>query len=126
MVSNCSLCKNCISNPLIYHFIPFLIVESALEFAKLVEDKLEKGFGSKALPKSKRVKDREFSLRPNTSICQTHTNEAHKTSCIETIYQFGVESTQDNILIDLFIQLIEEPCFNILRTKEQLGYIVWR
>ena len=101
-------------------------MERALEYGKLVEDYLVKGFGSKILPKSQCVKDCEFSLRPNTSIFQTHTNEAHKTSCIETIYQFGVDNTRDNILIDLFIQLIEEPCFNILRTKEQLGYIVWR
>ena len=103
-----------------------MIVESVLEYTKLVEDYLEKGFGSKVLAKSQLVKDREFSLRPNTSIYQTHTNDAHKTSCIETIYQFGVENTHDNILIDFFLQLIEEPCFNILRTKEQLGYIVWR
>ena len=81
---------------------------------------------SKQLPKSLRVKDREYSLPPKTSLCQTLTNEVHKTSCIETIYQVGVQNTRDNILIELFIQLINEPCFNILRTQEQLGYIVWR
>lgn len=27
--------------------------------------------------------------------------------------------------LELFVQIINEPCFNILRTKEQLGYIVF-
>ena len=40
----------------------------ALEYAKLVEDTLVQGFGSKALPKSKCGKDREFSLAPKTSL----------------------------------------------------------
>ena len=92
----------------------------------MVEDTVVQGFGSKPLPKSKRGIDREFSLNPKTSLCQTLTNEVHKTSCIETIYQVGVQNTKDNILIELFIQFINEPCFNILRTQEQLGYIVWR
>jgi insulysin len=27
--------------------------------------------------------------------------------------------------LELFAQIIQEPCFDILRTKEQLGYIVF-
>ena len=101
-------------------------MKTALEYAKIVEDALLKGFGSKLLPKSLRDKDREYSLMPKASLCQTLTNEAHKTTCIETIYQVGVENTRGNILTEFFIQLINEPCYNILRTQEQLGYIVWR
>lgn len=29
------------------------------------------------------------------------------------------------MLLELLVQIISEPCFNILRTKEQLGYIVF-
>lgn len=29
------------------------------------------------------------------------------------------------MLLELFVHIISEPCFNILRTKEQLGYIVF-
>ena len=29
------------------------------------------------------------------------------------------------LILELFSQIISEPCFNILRTKEQLGYIVF-
>ena len=30
-----------------------------------------------------------------------------------------------NTSLDLLCQIISEPCFNILRTQEQLGYIVF-
>ena len=103
-----------------------IIAKVALEYIKLVEDALVNGFSSKPLPESQRGKDREFALDPKSSVCQTFTNEAHKTSCIETIYQVGVQNTRDNMLVELFIQLINEPCFNTLRTQEQLGYIVFR
>lgn len=106
--------------------MPRVIAKRTLEYVKLVEDTLVKGFSSKSLPESQRGKDREFALDPKTSICQTFTNEVHKTSSIETIYQVGVQNTRDNMLVELFIQLINEPCFDTLRTKEQLGYIVFR
>ena len=99
---------------------------NALEYVNLVEDTLVKGFASKPLCKSQRVKDREYCLLPQTSICQTVVNDVHKTTCIESVYQVGVQNTRDNMLTEFFVQLINEPCFNVLRTQEQLGYIVFR
>ena len=52
-------------------------------------------------------------------------NNYHKSSCTQVYYQAGVKSTKNNMLVELFTQIISEPCFNILRTKEQLGYIVF-
>ena len=77
-------------------------------------------------------------------------NKLHKSSCTETYYQCNLQSTKTNMLLELFVQIITEPCFNILRTKviilllradyyfsfccyfkcfylsqEQLGYIVF-
>lgn len=49
----------------------------------------------------------------------------HKSSCTEIYYQTGLQSTESNMLLELLAQIILEPCFNILRTKEQLGYIVF-
>lgn len=49
----------------------------------------------------------------------------HKSSCTEVYYQSGLQSTELNMLLELIAQIISEPCFNILRTKEQLGYIVF-
>ena len=99
---------------------------TAIEYTQLVEETLIKGFSSEPLSKSECTKDKEYCLDPKTSIYQTVTNEVHKTSSIEIIYQVGVQNTRDNMLLELFIQLINEPCFNILRTQEQLGYIVFR
>ncbi|KAF7987713.1 hypothetical protein HCN44_003576 [Aphidius gifuensis] len=52
-------------------------------------------------------------------------NIHHKSSCTEIYYQCGVQSTENNMNLELLVQLISEPCFNVLRTKEQLGYIVF-
>lgn len=52
-------------------------------------------------------------------------NKLHKPSCTEIYYQTGLQSTEANMLLELFSQIISEPCFTVLRTDEQLGYIVW-
>lgn len=40
-------------------------------------------------------------------------------------HPIGLQSTESNMLLELLAQIIAEPCFNTLRTKEQLGYIVF-
>ncbi|KAI8483051.1 hypothetical protein Bbelb_392070 [Branchiostoma belcheri] len=52
-------------------------------------------------------------------------NTVHSTSALETYYQCGLQSTRDNMLLELLCQILNEPCFNQLRTQEQLGYIVF-
>ena len=55
----------------------------------------------------------------------TTTNAVHKSSCIESYYQTGLQDTKLNMLLELFSQIINEGCYNQLRTQEQLGYIVF-
>ena len=45
----------------------------------------------------------------------------HKSSSLEVYYQCNVQETRANMLLELFVQIISEPCFDILRTQEQLG-----
>ncbi|RXN10476.1 insulin-degrading enzyme [Labeo rohita] len=52
-------------------------------------------------------------------------NEVHNNCGIEIYYQTDMQNTHENMLLELFCQIISEPCFNTLRTKEQLGYIVF-
>lgn len=52
-------------------------------------------------------------------------NSVHKSSCILVQLQIGLDSTAMNVKTELLSQIIKEPCFNILRTQEQLGYIVY-
>ena len=48
-------------------------------------------------------------------------NEVHKSSSLEVYYQCNMQDTHPNMLLELFCQIISEPCFDILRTQEQLG-----
>ncbi|CAF4501458.1 unnamed protein product, partial [Rotaria magnacalcarata] len=34
------------------------------------------------------------------------------------------QTLENNALLELFCHLVDEPCFDQLRTKEQLGYVV--
>uniref|UniRef100_A0A1J3GIJ4 Insulin-degrading enzyme n=1 Tax=Noccaea caerulescens TaxID=107243 RepID=A0A1J3GIJ4_NOCCA len=54
-------------------------------------------------------------------------NKSETNSVVELYYQIEpeeAESTRLKAVLDLFHEIIEEPLFNQLRTKEQLGYVV--
>ncbi|XVF46119.1 hypothetical protein PTKIN_Ptkin03bG0001100 [Pterospermum kingtungense] len=55
-------------------------------------------------------------------------NKSETNSVLELYFQIepevGVEAVKLRALIDLFDEIVEEPLFNQLRTKEQLGYVV--
>ncbi|XP_054818519.1 nardilysin-like isoform X3 [Prosopis cineraria] len=55
-------------------------------------------------------------------------NKLEKNSVVELYFQIdqdlGMGSTKLKALSDLFDEIVEEPLFNQLRTKEQLGYVV--
>lgn len=68
--------------------------------------------------------------------CFTATNAVHCSCCAGAYYQVGgtryedtvscepqvgLQSFRDNVILELFNQIVREPCFNTLRTKEQLG-----
>lgn len=52
-------------------------------------------------------------------------NDFHKSSCCSVYLQFGLQNDTSNVYLDLIAQILNEPCYNILRTQEQLGYIVF-
>ncbi|SCV05946.1 LANO_0H18668g1_1 [Lachancea nothofagi CBS 11611] len=56
---------------------------------------------------------------------QTLADEKNINSCIQHITQFGVYSEERSAKAALLAQLIDEPAFDTLRTKEQLGYVVF-
>jgi insulysin len=37
----------------------------------------------------------------------------------------GAEVLRERVLLELFAHIVKEPLFNQLRTKEQLGYMVF-
>lgn len=98
--------------------------EVGLSIVKMLEEKLQTKLKSKPLLPSQVLRFREIKLPERSNLVYESYNDVHKSSCIESYYQCGLQETKDNVLLELFVQIIHEPCFDILRTKEQLGYIV--
>ncbi|XP_023246945.1 insulin-degrading enzyme-like [Copidosoma floridanum] len=98
----------------------------ASQTAKLVESKFVNSVKDlmPLLPRQM-VPYRELQLPQGCHYLYEAENKHHKSSCTEVYYQSGMQSTESNMLLELISQIISEPCFNILRTKEQLGYIVF-
>lgn len=58
---------------------------------------------------------------------QVGKNPAEENSVVEDYYQVGMSAdatAEEKAAADLFEQIFSEPCFDTLRTKEQLGYTV--
>ncbi|XP_012283502.1 insulin-degrading enzyme isoform X2 [Orussus abietinus] len=97
----------------------------ALEVVKLVETKLTSSVSfMKPVLSEQLLPWREVKLDDGCHFLYETTNHLHKCSCTLTYYQSGLQSTKSNMLLELLVQIIKEPCFNTLRTQEQLGYIV--
>ena len=67
---------------------------------------------------------RQIQLPDSCNYVFLKNNTVHKTTSVECYYQCGMQSTRDNAIVELFCQVINESSFNVLRTQEQLGYIV--
>ncbi|XP_076297777.1 insulin degrading metalloproteinase isoform X2 [Lasioglossum baleicum] len=98
----------------------------ALETAKLIESELTSAI-PQVIPLLPRhmISYREIRLEDGCHFLFEVENKSHRNSCTEVYYQTGLQSTESNMLLELLAQLIAEPCFTTLRTKEQLGYIVF-
>ena len=101
-------------------------MSEAIDTAKLIESKLTKAVPHiiPLLPKQL-ILYREIRLEDGCKFLFEVENKLHKSSCTEVYYQAGLQSTESNMLLELLAQIISEPCFTTLRTKEQLGYIVF-
>ncbi|XP_043685976.1 insulin-degrading enzyme isoform X1 [Vespula pensylvanica] len=103
-----------------------MTMSEAIDMVHIVESQLTKSIPHivPLLPKQMILK-REIKLEDGCHFLFEVENQFHKSSCTEVYYQSGLQSTKSNMLLELLTQIISEPCFNILRTKEQLGYIVF-
>lgn len=96
--------------------------EKAIEYSNLILDKL--GLNADTSVHTDTSNLRQFQLPKNSEHVYLKTNKTHQTKAIRTYFQCSQNTTRDNVLIELFDQCISESCFDVLRTKEQLGYIV--
>ncbi|KOC65774.1 Insulin-degrading enzyme, partial [Habropoda laboriosa] len=98
----------------------------ALETGRLIESKLSSTIPQiiPLLPRQL-ISQREIKLEDGCHFLFEVTNKYHSSSCTQVYYQIGMESIESNMLLELLAQILSEPCFTTLRTKEQLGYIVF-
>lgn len=120
-------------------FIPFLFSQLHLEFlfhgnltkqqamdmVDTVESGLKTHFATKPLLPCQLIRDREVQMNNGANFLYCADNDVHATHCVETYLQLGLEDKRSNMLLELAMQILKEPCFNVLRTQEQLGYIVF-
>ncbi|CAI9736365.1 insulin-degrading enzyme-like [Octopus vulgaris] len=97
--------------------------EKALDLLNMIEDMLlEKSV--KPLPHSQQRFYREHQLLDGDHYLYKVTQDVWSSSAVGIYLQTGVQSTQSNMILELFCQVIKEFCFTVLRTQEQLGYLV--
>jgi len=100
-----------------------LYKDDALKMAELAETT----FKPKPLTPEERRSPRAMLIprSSNTAIQIDVPNPSNVNSAIEHLCYVGDINDQAlRVRLFLYAQILEEPCFNTLRTKEQLGYIV--
>ncbi|CAI7590480.1 unnamed protein product [Penicillium pancosmium] len=98
------------------------------EDALRMTDSVEKILKGRALPPSQWYLRRNMMIPPGSNYVYPRTlkDPANVNHCIEYYLYIGLFS--DDLLrskLQLFSQLTDEPAFDQLRSKEQLGYVVW-
>ncbi|XP_055383724.1 insulin-degrading enzyme-like isoform X1 [Condylostylus longicornis] len=100
--------------------------QQTLKIVDLCVEKLEKT-NSKILPILARqlLQKREYKLNDGDCYAFQTDNEYHHSSCTQLYLQCNSQTNSTTAFIDLVAQILTEPCYNCLRTEEQLGYIVF-
>lgn len=82
---------------------------------------------SKPLFPSQRGQGRIIKLQPGLSALHTSSgsNPANQNSSIVLTYQVGPDEARSNALVDLLVHCAKRDVFHVLRTQEQLGYLVF-
>ncbi|XP_031249701.1 nardilysin-like [Pistacia vera] len=121
-------------------FIPKLLSQLFIEgicHGNLLEDEaihisniFKSNFLVKPIPVEMRHQEHVICLPSGANLVRDVSvkNKCETNSVVELYFQIeqenGIESIKLKALVDLFDEIVEEPCFNQLRTKEQLGYVV--
>lgn len=104
----------------------FVFGNASLKKAALMMDIVETALSNVgAKPASKADRMRLVNIAEGSDLVYHRENDVHKSCSVTTYYQCAFEDPRLNMLLELFEQIVNEPCFDILRTKEQLGYIVF-
>ena len=91
-----------------------------------VLESLQKTLGSAPLPEAERPVRLVRKLPAGRPVTRQHLakNPDEPNSACEVYFQIGPEAGDDWMLLALLAQILEQPFYGELRTKQQLGYIV--
>ncbi|KAK8921222.1 Zinc-metallopeptidase, peroxisomal [Platanthera zijinensis] len=95
-----------------------------------ISDIFSNTFSVQPLSLNLRHQDRVVCLPLRASLIRSMPvkNEVELNSLVELYFQIeqdnGLKATRLRAVTDLFSNIVEEPCFDQLRSKEQLGYVV--
>ncbi|XP_077395060.1 nardilysin-like [Festucalex cinctus] len=96
--------------------------EESRGFLHYVIDKLQ----FSKLPMEVPVMFRVVELPRQHHVCKVKSlNKGDANSEVTVYYQSGSKDLREHTLVELLVMLMEEPCFDFLRTKETLGYHVY-
>ncbi|XP_045516771.1 insulin-degrading enzyme isoform X1 [Pieris brassicae] len=68
---------------------------------------------------------REVELDAGSWYLCSRPHSVHRSSCAAVYLWCGGRSSRANVTLELLAHVVGEPCFHALRTREQLGYIVF-
>lgn len=100
-----------------------LTKEEAVDLSSMLSDALR----SKPLPTSQYPPQRISELPEGKELVAQlkHANADDPNSALVMCFQVGPDTPSTMALVELLSHIITEPCYNQLRTIEQLGYLVW-
>ncbi|PKU87606.1 Zinc-metallopeptidase, peroxisomal [Dendrobium catenatum] len=115
-------------------FIPILLSELHVEGlchgnlleneATNISDIFNNTFSMRPLPLGLHNQDRVLCLSSNESLVKSMPVKNEVELYFQIEQDKGSKATQLTAITDLFGNIVHEPCYNQLRTKEQLGYVV--
>ncbi|CAL8128505.1 unnamed protein product [Orchesella dallaii] len=98
--------------------------EEASDYVKSCQLNFKKK-GYRALLPLQTCRLREINLPKGSNHLFQTEHKSHVSSCAAVYFQTGMQERRANVLVELLENIANEPCFDQLRTKEQLGYIVF-
>lgn len=99
--------------------------EDAIKMVGSIEETFRTRLNSRPLPLSLVRRQREHDLSDGANLVYKNINSIHQTKAIQIYYQIGPQTTASNVTAELLVHLLSEPCFHVLRTQEQLGYVAF-
>uniref|UniRef100_A0A0K0EQW9 Insulin-degrading enzyme n=1 Tax=Strongyloides stercoralis TaxID=6248 RepID=A0A0K0EQW9_STRER len=70
------------------------------------------------------VTTKEYKLPENNEVVYRHFQDTHDNNGMHIVFQCGKLDILSSAKSSVIAQMLEEPCYNELRTQKQLGYVV--